>query len=282
MRAMALRRCNGYVGASYRQAPHDVPNDPEHFYSHKTICRTCYLAYAADWRANRRAKGITTIARAVGGVAAKTVLDGVEQLTEVLRLAGYSVVEAVAKYTIFLDPATVAQTNGQALFPIIRNMDMGRRGTFEAGADGRTVMLDDNTSPTDAFLWSGQLRKGRDVQFNHVWNDSRNRHAYTALWNLCATPAFLAKTTDGSNHPEVVAALRYRAYSLYGMRPDDEPVPQEPAGYSELRWAPHPDPVRDLESVLRTRLRANPKRNTTRACRQIGWLFSGWVPDDTV
>jgi hypothetical protein len=161
-------------------------------------------------------------------------------------------------------------------------MDMGRRGTFEPGDDGRLVMLDDNTPPTDAFLWSGQLRKGPDVQFNHVWNDSRNRDAYTALWNLCATPAFLAKTTDGSNHPEVLAALRYRAYSLYGHRPAHEAEPVEPPGYAHLNWGPQPDPVTHLEGVLRGRLRSNPKRRTTRACREIGWLFSGWSPDPTL
>jgi hypothetical protein len=160
--------------------------------------------------------------------------------------------------------------------------DMGRRGTIEAGDDGRQLLLDDNTSPTDAFLWAGGLKKGPDVQFNNVWNASRDGGAYTALWNLCATPAFLAKTTDGSNHPDVVAALRYNAYSLYGRRPADEPEPREPDAYQSLRWAPHPAPVTDLESELRARMRSNPKRRTTIACREIGWLFSNWEPDPTL
>jgi hypothetical protein len=63
-------------------------------------------------------------------------------------------------------------------------------------------MLDDNASPTDAFLWSAGIAKGPDVQFNNLWSLSRDPDSYTALWNICATPAFLAKTTDGSNHPE--------------------------------------------------------------------------------
>src|SRR5262245_27146245 len=71
------------------------------------------------------------------------------------------------------------------------------------------------TTPVRRWPFCGPLRgPGPDVQYNHVWNDSANPDAYTALWNVCATPAFLAKTTDGSNHPDVVAALRYRAWEL--------------------------------------------------------------------
>ena len=121
-----------------------------------------------------------------------------------------SVVAAVAERAVFLHPDTVRQTGGQAVFPTIR--DMLHRGTFDTMADGRHVLRDDNTSPTLAFLWAAGRTKGPDVQYNHVWNDSANPDAYTALWNICATPAFLAKTTDGSNHPDVVAALRGRPF----------------------------------------------------------------------
>jgi len=279
MAEAVFKRCPGYAGDSYRQVPHDLPDDPQHFYSHKKQCRTCYLAYAAEWRATRAAKGITPVPRITGGPKAKLVLDGITQLTEVLALAGYTVIEAVAKYTVFLDPVTVAQTAGRALFPIIRDIAMENRGTIVTDFDGQLVLRDDNTSATNAFLWSGQLRKGPDVQFNHVWNDSRNRDAYTALWNLCATPAFLAKTTDGANHPEVVAALRFHAWALYGTLPGSASIPAKPPGYERLVWAPYPAAVTGLEAVLRARLRANPKSRAAKACREIGWLFSDWKPD---
>jgi hypothetical protein len=184
---------------------------------------------------------------------------------------------------VFLHPATVAQTGGSALFPTIRLRDMSERGRIEV-VDGERVLLDDNTSPTDAFLWAAGISRGRyrDVQFNHVWNVARDRTAYTALWNLCATPAFLAKTTDGKSHPEVTAALRFHAYDLYGALPLGESGPAKPRGYEELCWAPSPEPVRDLAQVLRQRLRGSPRSRTARACREIGWLFSGWEPDPTV
>lgn len=60
-------------------------------------------------------------------MAATGILDGVDNLHSVLVRAGYSsVVAAVAEHTVFLHPATVAQTNGMALFPTIR--DFVRRG----------------------------------------------------------------------------------------------------------------------------------------------------------
>jgi hypothetical protein len=245
----------------------------------------------AGYRVERVELGMTVTFIAAGGDGigprsgagrrVRSVLDGVEQLSTLLTRAGYrSVVAAVAEHTIFLHPDTVAQTGGAALFRTIR--DMLRRGQFDTAADGRRVLLDDNTSPTRAFLWAAGMSKGRDVQFNHVWNDSRDPDAYTALWNLCATPAFLAKTTDGTNYPEVTAALRYHAYRLYGARRAGQPEPSEPAGYELLRWPPHPDPVTDLEVVLRARLRANAKSRPAVACREIGWLFSGWEPDLTL
>jgi hypothetical protein len=209
------------------------------------------------------------------------VLDGVEQLERVLRRAGYdTVVAAVAEHAVFLHPDTVHQTGGNAVFPTVR--DMIRRGSFHETPKGRRVLLDDNTSPTLTFLWAAGRSKGPDVQYNHVWNDSANPDAYIALWNLCATPAFLAKTTDGSNHPDVVGALRYRAWTLYGCSPAGTVEPARPAGYDKLAWAPHPAPVLDLEETLRARLRTNFKSRPALAARTIGWLFSDWQPDPTI
>lgn len=161
---------------------------------------------------------------------------------------------------------------------------MPLRGEIGELPDGRLAMFDDNLSPTNAFLWAAGVSRSevRDVQYKHVWSESGNRDAYKALWNVCVTSAFLAKTTDGSNHPEAVAALRYRAYDLYNFAPIGVSVPSKPAGYDELRWVSHPKPVANLERVLRGRLRSSPKSRTTIACREIGWLYSHWEPDATV
>lgn len=220
-------------------------------------------------------------ARGPQGPRTSPLLDGVGALASVLRRAGYaSPMHAVAAHTVFLHPDTVVQTGGAALFPIAR--DFNRRGELTSSADGTRLLLDDNTSPTLAFCWAACQKKGPDVQFNHVYSDSRNPDLYTALWNICVTPAFLAKTTDGRNHPEVVAALRRRSFELYGYHPDSEPVPAAPDGYDELDWPDPPAAASDLDATLRERLNAAPKSRPALASREIGWLFSDWVPDTTL
>jgi hypothetical protein len=288
MSSTMLRRCRGYVSSTYRQDPHELPDDAEHFYAGKTQCRTCYLAYAADWRAGRsggqhapRTSARASAASSLGAARREPILDGAAQLEALLRRARYpSVAAAVAAHAVFLHPATVSQARGYALFPVVR--DMVRRGSFDVLLDGRRVLLDDNTSPTCAFLWAAGRSKGPDVQFNHIWTASGDPDAYTALWNLCATPAFLAKTTDGSRHDDVTSVLRFRAFELFGCHPAGTPAPTEPPGYRDLSWAPHPRPVENLERELRARLATNAKSRPAKACREIGWLFSVGHPDPTL
>jgi hypothetical protein len=211
----------------------------------------------------------------------RQILDGSRALDEVLRRAGYpSVLHAVAEHTVFLHPDTVTQTNGEPVLPVIRApLNTPRRRIVET-AEGRRLWADDNGPPTYAFLWAARRRKGPDVQFNHLWPGSDVPELYTALWNLCVTPAFLAKTTD--THPEVRSCLRYRSFGLYGYLPAGEPQPSAPAGYDTLSWAVSPEPVADLEAVYRVAMASAPKNSATLAARELGWLFSRWMPDATV
>lgn len=103
------------------------------------------------------------------------------------------------------------------------------------------MLFDDNASPTDAFLWAANQIKGADVQFNHVWTCASDPDAYTALWNLRCTPAFLAKATDSDR--SVQAVLRYRSWELYGGRPVGTAEPARPSGYLTLTWHPSPRPI---------------------------------------
>ena len=258
MSSLGLRRCRGYVSSTYRQdCHHYLPDDAEHFYAGKTQCRACYRAYAADWRAGRsggqrtsRPAAGTGSLRSIGVARRERILDGAAQLETLLRRAQYpSVAAAVAAHAVFLHPDTVAQARGLATFPVIR--DMLRRGSFVTLPDGRRVLLDDNTSPTCAFLWAAGRSKGPDVQFNHIWTASGDPDAYTALWNLCATPAFLAKTTDGSGHDDVTSVLRYRSFELYGRHPAGAPVPSRAAGLPRPELGSAPRPMVNLECELR-------------------------------
>jgi hypothetical protein len=205
------------------------------------------------------------------GVGRMEILDGAVALETTLKRAGFaSVVAAVAGHAVFLDPATVAQTRGQALFPVVRSPE--RRGRFGRAADGRQVLFDDNTTPTLSFLWSAQRRNGHDVQLNHVWSRPADPDSYTALWKLCCTPAFLAKTTDTNR--EVRAALRFRSYELFGHEPAGEPIPDRPPAYDSLGWLPSPAPVVDLEALIRERMQRAPKSRPAQAAAKLGWLYS--------
>ena len=209
-----------------------------------------------------------------------SIADGAAQLEAVLKAAGYpSVVSAVAKHAIFLHPRTVAQTHGQPIVPVIRSGFSLPRGEY-VERDGRMVLADDNGPPTTVFLWAAQRKRGTDVQYNHIWAKSDDWRCYTALWNLCVTPSFLAKTTD--TNPLVKAALRRRSWELYGALPEGEAEPTVPPGYDQLQWAPHPPLVQNLETVFRQRMAAAPKNNVTRCAASEGWLFSDFRPDQTV
>lgn len=203
--------------------------------------------------------------------------DGSAALETLVRKAGYpSLLHAVAEHTIFLHPATVAQTQGKPILPVVRSGFRLKRGSI-ISVDGRKVWADDNGPPTQVFLWSAQQRKGPDLQFNHIWARSQDWRCYTALWNLCVTPAFLAKTTDTT--AEVKAALMWRSFELFGQLPADEHLPQKPEGFDELQWAAHPPAIDDLETVLRARIHRAPKSSVAQCVRALGWVFSDFAPE---
>jgi hypothetical protein len=208
------------------------------------------------------------------------ILDGRCCLADVLKRAGYSTTtQAVAEYAVFLHPETVAQTHGRNLFLIVRN-DQERGNPCEK--DGISVIQCDNDSPTRGFLWSaGRAGTSKDrtgLWFCHVWQRSQDYLSYTALWNICAIPEFLAALSD--KDADVRAVLRYRAFELYGAFPHDEGRPEKPPSYAELSWRqPHPAALKNLEDILRARLRACPKSRAAISAGRLGWLFSDFRPD---
>lgn len=212
-------------------------------------------------------------------------MDGNQLLRGLLERSEYgSTVQAVAALTLFTHPDTVVQSGGRNLFRIVRRKNQADVGTIHEALDGGLVMRDDNSGPTDAFLWANQLARSgsRDVQFNHLYDRAQGDDdictVYTSLANMCVTPAFLAKLTD--TDAEVQALLRYRVFDLYGYAPAS--TPPKPARYDSLRWAAFPSAAPNLEERLRAALRRCPKRRTTRSAREIGWLFSDFQPDPTV
>ena len=196
-------------------------------------------------------------------------LDGFAALGALIEASVFkSLPQAVASLTVFSHPLTVAQTGVQALFPIVRKM--GSRGSVELLGD-RLVGYDDNTSPTEAFLWANQLKhRPRDLQFNHVYSRSDDPDCYTNLANICVSPSFLAKLTD--TDPRVQELLRFRSFDLYGWHPVDEIQPEEPGDYGDLKWV-EPLPANDDVRTDLTRQIQKRNNRTTRMVSQTGWLW---------
>lgn len=205
------------------------------------------------------------------------LMDGLAALEAVL--GAENLLPVVASHAVFLHPDTVRQAGQTAMFPIVRAEGAERRGAIIDWGHSRVVACD-NLSPTHAFLWAAERGKGPDIQFNHVWPGKRDPTLYTALWNICVTPAFLAKLTD--NHPVVKAAIRCRAHDLYGYLPKGQARPAEPPGFSSLSWAPHPPPIANLETVFRRRMASVGSSRCTIAAKQLGWTFSCFKPDSTI
>jgi hypothetical protein len=207
--------------------------------------------------------------------------DGRKALARVIEQSDYgSLAQAVASLTVFAHPQTVAQTGGSNIFRTVRRRQQRDVGTFgEVPQCEGSVMLDDNRSPAVAFEWVHGIRERPDVQANHVWARSQDVTAYTALPNLCLTPAFLAKLTDTDE--TIRELLRYRAYDLFHYWPE-EGSPSPPAAYHQLTWAEPVPPVSEVEGVLRAAMRTKPKDRVVRCARELGWLFSQFEPDPTL
>lgn len=204
--------------------------------------------------------------------------DGRAALVRVLEASEYGgVPQAIASLTLFAHPDTVRQTGAAALFPVVRSIGRDDRGDY-VEREGRRLRLDDNAAPIAAFDWChGFGRAPRDLQLNHIYARRDDPESFTALPNVCRTPSFLAKLTD--QDPIAQALLKRRSYDLYGWRPDGEPIPDEPAGYGALIWAPTLPAVDDVEATLRTLMARRPASFCTCVAREIGWRFSGGMPD---
>jgi hypothetical protein len=204
--------------------------------------------------------------------------DGREVLEEVLRSGGYKSTEAaIAKLTRFVHPDTVAESNNKAIFKVVRCKDMGSRGKVILHHDNSKVVAADNTVPKDVFRWAVGGLTGKDIQYNHVYSKSQDVDVYTSIANICVTPSFLAKLTD--HDKKISNLLKYRVFDLYHFLPEGEPRPVKPEIYDQLEWT-DPCPVAGkLEDLYRSGMRNAPAAHASISARELGWLFSGFLPD---
>jgi len=197
--------------------------------------------------------------------------NGESALEEVILESKYgSIEQAIASLTLFTHPDTVMQTGGKGLFRIRRYRAREERGQI---VESERVVLCDNDSPTRAFLWSNGMthQQYSHVQFNHIYQLSYDPEYYTSLANICVTPAFLSKLTDG-NH-RIQDLLKYRSYDLYGFVPMDEQCPLKPDCYGSLQWADTCNYNGDLKGTIEKKLIANALSRIAISVERFGWLI---------
>ena len=113
-------------------------------------------------------------------------------------------------------------------------------------------------------------KRGKDLQFNHVYQASDAIEHYTNLRNICVSPSFLAKLTD--THQEVTELLRYRVYDLYSYTGPEPSTPDIPADYDQLVWAELLPHVKNPISLIAARIKRAPRSRTAISARELGWV----------
>lgn len=203
-------------------------------------------------------------------------------------------VALVADVALWVDPAVharhVGPTNATgAVRPDVRR---ARPGSGErAGAVVEGIRLDRNNYAGQAIRAAIGVSRPElaGYQACHVWPDSCYDPRYhTVLANLVLVPAPLVSLTD--HDPDVIAALKYRSFELYGWHPDESPAPAKPDRYPPSWPTPLPGRVRTGEGAIRQVVeRASPtsaRPGTQREVMKRLWrehsgdrdaVVTGWV-----
>jgi hypothetical protein len=171
------------------------------------------------------------IRRSITVTPLEAVPTGDAVLADATAQMGIDLVELVARSAIWANPDVVSalrEKDANALWsPNVRRKRVGeKRG---AVIDG--IRIDDNSWANQAIkLATFGRRKVEGFHACHVWPAScYDPLSHTSIANLVLVPAPLAGLTDYD--PAVGAALRYRAYELYGWRPVGNALPDHPDRY---------------------------------------------------
>ena len=132
----------------------------------------------------------------------------------------------------------------------VRRYKSGNLGKKGSVIDG--VRYDDNTYANTAIKQACGFEKKQPVGYEtcHIWPKSTYDIRYhTCLANLVLLPRTLAGISD--HFEPLSAALRYRAFELYGWKPEEENNPIKPNNYPS-DWSP-PIPFTDLIKIRLSR-----------------------------
>lgn len=169
---------------------------------------------------------------ASSGPRATSALDAVRAATQRL---GYSLPTLVAETALWVHPdehtRRITEDNPTgAVFPHVRRARLG--SGEEAGGVVDGVKLDRNNYAGTAIRQViGVPRETLEgYEACHIWPATcYDARYHTVLANLVLVPGPLAALTD--HDPDVIAAIQYRSWELYGWHPFEVQPPNKPLDY---------------------------------------------------
>lgn len=144
----------------------------------------------------------------------------------------------------------LAENSTGAFFP---NARRARKAAGEARGRCGNDLLDDNSYANHAIKQAIGIRRECITGFEtcHIWPQScYDARYHTVVANLVLLPSPLAGLSD--HDPGIQAALKFRAYELYGWRPEEFPAPSRPEFYP-TQWAEPMPFTADIERAIRGR-----------------------------
>ncbi|MGI8840370.1 MAG: hypothetical protein ACR2F8_06275 [Caulobacteraceae bacterium] len=179
---------------------------------------------------------------------ANGMFSGSQILSSAYQTMGHNPVELIARSAIWAHPNVVARLSARdrhaTWFPAMRRKKANElRGTVVQG-----VRLDDNTYANLAIKRAVFGKRGpKGWHACHVWPGTCYDPRYhTSIANLLLLPAEIAGLSD--HNVEVASVLQYRAFELFGWKPDESATPKRPERYPDANiWRSIPEPTPAIE-----------------------------------
>jgi hypothetical protein len=145
------------------------------------------------------------------------------------------------------------------------------------------VIYDDNSRANSKM--KAMVRKYYGVRLEeftvcHVWPDTCYDVRYhTCLANLVYIPAAIHSLTDYDAHVE--ACLKYRAYELFGWKPEEEMVPVKPDNYPAV-WLELPRCEASCKNTTASAQKCTEAQDAADCAKALSRLEGVWTDDSLV
>lgn len=183
-----------------------------------------------------------------------TQTPALSALRAATRRLGYSLPTLIAETGIWAHPtehsSRVSEENRTgAVSPTVRRARLGSGEVPGTIVDG--IRLDRNNYAGAAIRAAIGIPREELEGYEacHIWPGTcYDARYHTVIANLVLIPSPLAGLTD--HDPDVISALKYRAFELYGWHPIDVPPPSKPEEYP-TNWREPPPRERSQGSRAR-------------------------------